>query len=562
METTDKKSAQQLTEILWQKGVEHIVISPGSRNAPLILGFTAHSKYTCYSVPDERSAAFIALGVADETKNPVALVCSSGSALLNYYPAIAEAFYRHIPLIVLSADRPEFLIDQGDGQTIRQQNVFANHILYSTQLEENPIEKEAILFNEHKINEALNMAIETVISKPGPVHLNLPFTEPLYNKVTIETNSSRIVFTSKGSFKFPDIQIVELTQLVKSATRVMILVGQQDFNEELQKLLNQISKDTLILTETTSNIPIENSISCIDQLIMPLRGSKKEDLQPDVLITFGGNVVSKKIKSFLREFSPKQHFHIENTTTPPNTYQCLTHSIQGAPEDFFHQVPIKSSEPKRKWVNKWMDRTEKRKIAHANYLNSISHSDIKVMESIVNLIPENCIVHLANSTPVRYAQLFHWPNQIEFKSNRGTSGIDGIVSTAMGNAMVTNKPVYLIVGDISFFYDTNAWWHRHIPENLKVVVINNSGGGIFRFIDGPANTGQLEQFFETTQKNSVEHIAKGFEVDYFCANDLKEFEIKFSELKNHTKSSILEVFTPRESNAIMLKDYFKSLKIK
>ena len=195
-----------------------------------------------------------------------------------------------------------------------------------------------------------------------------------------------------------------------------------------------------------------------------------------------------------------------------------------------------------------------------SYLSTVPFSDIQVMQEVKDLLPKNSIIHLANSTPVRYAQLFDWNENMVFKSNRGTSGIDGIVSTAMGNAISTDKEVFLIIGDISFFYDTNAWWHRHIPQNLKVIVVNNSGGGIFRFIDGPNSTGQLENHFETHQKNSVEHIALGFGVHYFCAHNMEELKEQFHSLSQLKTSGILEVITPQTINADILKQYFKNIR--
>ena len=551
METTDKKSAQQLIDILWQKGMKHVVISPGSRNAPLILGFNSHQKYTCYSVPDERSAGFIALGMADQTKSPVALICSSGTALLNYYPAIAEAFYRKIPLVVLSADRPEYLIDQGDGQTIRQQNVFQNHILFSTQLDEN----DTALTNQKIINQALNLANSTA----GPVHFNIPFEEPLYNKVSFTEGNSKIINEAKKTIILSPTEVNLHSQMWNNANRILILVGQKDKDTEVCEILDQLKNSALILSETTSNIEINHTVKNIDRLIIPFTEWEQTEFQPDLLITFGGNVVSKKIKGYLRSFAPTNHIHIENSETAPNTYQCLTHHIKTDERNYFSQLISNLNLEENNWVNKWVKLDTERNENQKRYLDSIRFTDIKVMQTVKEMIPEGSILHLANSTPVRYAQLFNWKKNLDFKSNRGASGIDGIVSTAMGNAITTSKQVFLVIGDISFFYDTNAWWHRHIPSNLKVIVINNSGGGIFRFIDGPNSTGQLENFFETHQKNSVKHIALGFEVDYFCATNLKELQTQFEKLSNSKSSGILEVITPQTENAGVLKDYFRNL---
>ena len=560
METSNKKNVQLLIDTLWRKELTRIVISPGSRNAPLILGFTSHPKYTCYSVPDERSAGFIALGMAHQTQSPVALVCSSGSALLNYYPAIAEAFYRKIPLIVLSADRPERLIDQGDGQTIRQNNVYANHILYSSQLIEFPVQPKEIKFNIEALYTSLKKAIPSLTEKGGPVHLNIPFEEPLYEKEEFIEN----LYTEPHSkINTPSIDASDL-ELVANAWnnshKTIILVGQKDSNKLLDSQLNQLSSNALILSETTSNIQVKNAISCIDRLITPFDNQDLSNFNCDLLITIGGNIVSKRIKALLRDQKPKNHFHIEVTNLPPNTYQCLTKHFNITEQAFFEQlIPLLNIQPSS-YVKNWMRINISRIETQKKFINQVEFSDFQVMKTLNQQIPSNSILHLANSTSVRYAQLFDWKQDIVFHSNRGTSGIDGIVSTAMGTAITPDIAVYLIVGDISFFYDTNAWWHRHIPTNLKVIVVNNNGGGIFRFIDGPNSTGQLENHFETHQKNSVEHIALGFDVNYFRAVNMIELQRKFEQLKNLNNSAILEVITPQTENAEVLKQYFKNFK--
>jgi 2-succinyl-5-enolpyruvyl-6-hydroxy-3-cyclohexene-1-carboxylate synthase len=556
--TTNKKSVQQLINTLWKKGVQHIIISPGSRNAPMILGFTSHNKYTCLSIPDERTAAFVALGIADETKKPVALVCTSGSALLNYYPAIAEAFYRNIPLIVLSADRPSYLVDQGDGQTIRQKNVFANHILYSSELIESPASEKETTMNEDRINAALRFSFPNSISNGGPVHLNMPFEEPLYESEETEFDDTvNITLPKTKSVHKADLHTIQT--IWDNASKILILVGQQDPNSSIQKSLSQISKNALILTETTSNINLPGIVQNIDRLITPFSESDKSEFHPDLLITFGGNVVSKRIKSFLRQYQPKNHIHIQKSSPPLNTYQCLTHHVEYEPEIFLEQFSKSITSKNSEWVQKWIDIHIKRQKSHLDIIDNAPYSDLKVINKLSTLIPIDSIVHLANSTPVRYTQLLDWKSSIHFKCNRGTSGIDGIVSTAIGNAIVSDKQVFLIIGDISFFYDTNAWWHRHIPNNIKVIVINNSGGGIFRFIDGPNNTGQLENYFETHQKNSVEHIALGFDVNYLCASNLEMLNQHFKTLSESSEAGILEVNTPQIQNAEILKQYFKQL---
>ncbi|MGB0805151.1 MAG: 2-succinyl-5-enolpyruvyl-6-hydroxy-3-cyclohexene-1-carboxylic-acid synthase [Salibacteraceae bacterium] len=544
-----------MVDSLWKIGLTHVVISPGSRNAPLIIGFSDHEKYNCFSVPDERTAGFIALGMAHQSQSPVALVCSSGSALLNYYPAIAEAFYRKVPLIILSADRPERLIDQGDGQTIRQKNVFANHILFSGQLEEdlNPENEKSV----SQLKDALSKAIPSLTEKGGPIHFNLPFEEPLYGLEEVEYTDF-IPSNTYGASPIPSLLLHEISEKWNSSIKIVILVGQKDPHPGFDEWLEKVGNHALILSETTSNLNCSNNIATIDRLITNLTPEEKEKFKFDLLLTFGGNIVSKRIKALIRSHPPMHHYHIEVTDLPPNTYQCLTAHLNTSLTQFGEAILPFLNLKNSSYVGFWKERNMGRISGHQLFAEQTPWSDFKVMSILNQKIPSGCIFHLANSTSVRYAQLFDWKQNLTFHANRGTSGIDGIVSTAMGTAIATSKPVFLIVGDISFFYDTNAWWHRHIPVNLKVIVVNNNGGGIFRFIDGPNNSGQLENHFETNQKNSVLHIAKGFEVNYFRANEEESLKSGLESMINTKASCILEVFTPQLENAEVLKNYFKS----
>ena len=302
--------------------IDKVVISPGSRNAPLTIGFTNLSDIESFSIVDERCAAFFAIGMAQQTQKPVALVCTSGSALLNYYPAIAEAFYSKIPLVVISADRPKHLIDIGDGQTIRQENVFENHILFSANLIEG-----GFGVNQQKISQAL----QTSIVKKGPVHINVPFDEPLY-----ETVEEIKPFNWSGiNEKFQNtIDYSKYQSIWNSSKKKLILVGVNFPSEELQAVLQNIanSDSVLVMTETTSNLNGENYINGIDKLITKLTGKELEKLQPEVLVTFGGMVVSKRIKQFLRKYKPSHHWHIDEEAPMDTYFACLLYTSDAADE--------------------------------------------------------------------------------------------------------------------------------------------------------------------------------------------------------------------------------------
>lgn len=542
--------AQSLIEIFKAKGIQHIVISPGSRNAPLTIGFSNQQDFfKCYSIADERCAAFFALGMAQQLKQPVALVCTSGSALLNYYPAVAEAFYSQIPLIVVSADRPHDKIDIGDGQTIRQENVFANHSLYNANLSE-----FASKDNDIKIN----IAIHEAIVKKGPTHINVPFEEPLYELVSeLSVEPHLLSFEEdKSDFILNDNFINQWN----SAKKKLILVGELQPNSIEKILVDFFANDDsiVVLTEKTSNLHHESFIDTIDTLITPFNDEDFKEFQPEILITFGGMVVSKRIKAFLRKYKPKEHWHID-TLRAYNTFECLTQHFETNPNTFFNQLFSKSKLVESAYKSKYSKINESRIIKHKQYVNDIPFSDFKAFEFLSNNLPSDIQLQVSNSSAVRYLQLISIDKSIEVFCNRGTSGIDGSTSTAIGAALQSNKPTILITGDISFFYDSNALWNNYIPKNFKIILINNSGGGIFRILPGHQETEVFNTFFETSHKLNASHLAKMFGFNYFEANDEITLDNNWKKFISQNDSpAIIEIFTPEKINDKILKNYFKS----
>jgi 2-succinyl-5-enolpyruvyl-6-hydroxy-3-cyclohexene-1-carboxylate synthase len=544
--------AQSIIEICNAKGVHDIIISPGSRNAPLTIGFTNNPKFRCYSIADERCAAFFGLGIAQQKQKPVAVVCTSGSALLNYYPAFAEAFYSQIPFIVISADRPFDKIDIGDGQTIRQENVFINHSLYNANLLEDASEE-----NDVYINEAINVAI----AHKGPVHINVPFNEPLYqttNKLSVDFNITSL-FKSQRLVGVDDI--IAYTTLWNHSHKILILVGENKPNEVEQKWLDILASlpSVVIMTETTSNLHHSSFINTIDRLITPFTSKDFLKLQPRILITFGGMIVSKRVKSFLRKYKPRHHWHIDELRAY-DTFGILTKHFKVTPNQFFKQfLPhIKNVESSYKSNIETIFQSRKEK--HKEYLSSVNFSDLKAFEYILSNLPKNIQLQISNSSAIRYAQLFDIDNSIKVFCNRGTSGIDGSTSTAIGAAVGSKKPTIFITGDVSFLYDSNALWNNYIPKNFKIILINNGGGGIFRILPGHEETESFNTFFETSHCLTAEYLAKMYCFEYYSVSDESTLEKGLKQLVKHNETpSILEVFTPtRENNKILL-NYFKSL---
>ena len=540
--------AQSLIEIFKAKGIHHIVISPGSRNAPLTIGFSnQQDTFNCFSIADERCAAFFALGMAQQLNKPVAVICTSGSALLNYYPAVAEAFYSQIPLIIVSADRPQSKIDIGDGQTIRQENVFANHSLYNANLTE-------YASNDNDIK--INIAIHEAIIKKGPTHINIPFEEPLYDLVSELSVEPKLLPFENHKEEF----ILENTfiQQWNAAKKKMILVGELKPNSIENSIIETLGKDSsvVVLTEKTSNLHHETFIDTIDTLITPFSDSDFKDFQPEILITFGGMVVSKRIKAFLRKYKPQDHWHIDSLRAY-DTYGSLSQHFLTNPNKFFKKLFSKEIFIKSDYKNIYLKINEERKLKHSQYVNNIPFSDFKAFEFISHNLPKDTQLQVSNSSAIRYLQLITIDKSIEVFCNRGTSGIDGSTSTAIGAAFQSKKPTIFITGDISFFYDSNALWNNYIPKNFKIILINNSGGGIFRILPGHQETEVFNTFFETSHNLNASHLAKMFDFNYFEANEETSMKIQWeSFINSNDKPALFEIFTPEKINDKILTNYF------
>lgn len=559
METSTKRSVQLLVAIAKQRGVQHIVFSPGSRNAPLVIGFNADPYFKCLNIPDERAAAFFALGMMQFLQAPVAICCTSGSAAVNYYPAIAEAFYQKLPLVVLTADRPMAWIDQGDGQTIRQQNVFSNHVKFSANLMEDD-DGEALWYNKRVMNEAFDA---TLWPEAGPVHINLPFREPLYKTTSNWEPAPRAVRTTTAKAELNPNALARLAIQWNQSARKMVILGQMLPNHTLDPLVAQLTADpsVIVFTESTSNVKAAGMFNCIDRLLSTWDVKVQDTLQPEILLTMGGAVVSKRIKAFLRQFPETVHWHVQPALPHPDTYQLLTEQILATAEDFLQQfTPLIQAKPSA-YKTQLLAADAQSDAGHAAYGALAPWSDWKVYHHLLPHLQPNMALQSANSSVIRYLQLFKSGRNLPHYCNRGTSGIDGSTSTAAGFCHVAEKPTLLITGDISFFYDSNGLYHKYLNKNFKILLINNGGGGIFRIIDGPKDSTHLEQFFEAAQNISAAPLATAFGLHYLTANNEADYlRLLPTFLAPANQPTIFEVFTPQKENATALNNYFKTLK--
>lgn len=552
--------AQSITDLCFKKNIKNIVISPGSRNAPLTLGFNLNPYFKTYSIVDERAAAFFALGIAQQIKFPVILVCTSGSALLNYYPAISEAYYSNIPLVILSADRPEKLLNIGDGQTINQKNVFNKNIGYSENLNQND-NYFLNLFglrdnNQEKINKALNFSIE----KQSPVHINIPFSEPLYeitNSLSVDS-INKIPRLNNQNVK----KVSSFRNKWQNSIKKIILIGLSSPDLLSEKSIDLLAGDSslLVLTENTSNVYHPSFCNKIDQLIAPLTNNELKEFRPEILITIGGMIISKKIKAILRDNKPNEHWHI-GIHDANDTFFCLTKHFKTSPNNIISKLYENFNDNGSDFYNKWDLVISKRKEKHKEYLSNLIYCDFKVFDYVLNSIPSKSMLQVSNSSAIRYTQLFDLDSSINVFCNRGTSGIDGSTSTAVGAASVFKGNTVFITGDLSFFYDSNALWNNFIPSSFRVILINNKGGGIFKILTKDNNTELFKKFFETKHDLYAKDLCNMYGFEYFTSNNEDTLKNVLNDFYNESeKPKLLEVITDNDYNQDYLLNYFDYIK--
>ncbi|WP_321288629.1 2-succinyl-5-enolpyruvyl-6-hydroxy-3-cyclohexene-1-carboxylic-acid synthase [uncultured Sunxiuqinia sp.] len=555
-----KTHIQQLASLLLSKGINDIIISPGSRNGPLTHTFAGSGKFNCRNIVDERSAAYFALGLAQAKQKPVAIVCSSGTASLNYAPAIAEAFYLNVPLIVLTADRPNYWINQAESQCIRQEGIYQNFTKKAFSLPLGETEKE-LWFAAREINECLNAAIK---GTPAPVHINIPLEEPLHDLLDEKLPIVNNITQTELAAYLADSELNQIVQTVNNAQKILVLAGQQTPDADLKNRLIELVGKTgaVVLKEHISNLNHTTFCSSIDTTMAAIHDDQSEDFAPDLLISFGGQYVSKSLKQFLRKTQLSNHWHLSLSNEHFDTYQSLTKVINMQPSDFIEQLLPKVSSNDRTYFNRWKEKEQQVNQLRDDFIGRTEYCDLTVFEELRKAIPQNSVIHLGNSSPVRYALICAPAKNARYFSNRGTSGIDGPLSTAVGFASESEKLNTIILGDLSFFYDSNALWNNYLKKNLRVVVINNRGGNIFSLIKGANDSPVFQEHFFTENKFKAEGIAKTFELDYFKAEnqqELREVLKDFYSPKQQTPA-LLEIFTDAELNTKKFRELFKMMK--
>lgn len=551
---SDKKNILQLVALLRAHEIRNVVLCPGSRNTPIIHTLANHPYFTCYSVTDERSAGFFALGLALSGGRPAAVCCTSGTALLNLHPAVAEAFYQQVPLVVISADRPASWIGQMDGQTLPQPNVFGPLVKSSVNLPEIHTSEEEWYCNR-LVNEAL---LELNHHGKGPVHINVPISEPLFQFTAEDLPDVRVITRYQGLNVY-DRQYDDLITRLNGYTKRMMVVGQMNliylFERKICKLLY---KHFAWLTEHAGNqtvpgIPVKN----FDAIIYALPEEEQAKLVPDLLITYGGHVVSKRLKQLLRKHPPKEHWHVAADGQVADTFCSLTTVIEMDPFEFLEKIAYLLENKPCEYPKRWEQLSKQ--MAEPDF----AFSEMAAIGKVLKSLPTDAVLHLANSSTVRYAQLFQIPDSVEVCCNRGTSGIEGSLSTALGYAWASDKLNFVLIGDLSFFYDMNALWCNHLRGNLRIMLLNNGGGEIFQSLPGLKMEARTHRFVTALHQTKAEGWAQERGFDYTAVHTMEELDAALSDFMQADQQGnpkFMEVFTDKAEDVRLLKEYYHGLR--
>lgn len=545
-----------LISALSQKGLKNVVISPGSRNAPLVMAFQRHSSIKCYSVVDERSAGFVALGMAKKLQEPVALLCTSGSAVLNYYPAISEAYYMQVPLIVISADRPADLLDRWDGQAIHQFEVFKPHIRSSFNTPDNTDFAQFQTFFDLGAK-AYSTSISTI---QGPVHINVPLKEPLY--ANAEDVFEYPVFELPSSVipsQNTDLPVMDDNFFV-NFSKILVLNGAANPCLDCNLILNKIKdrKAVVILSDIISGKHSESSFQNWESIVLNSNDEQKSELLPDLLITTGKMILSKSFKNLLKKSKIKAHWHIAENGYCADTFYSNPSIFKISDQDFFERFEEHLAEQlNQDYYNFWNKLSEVHKIKSEG-LNVNDYNEFNLLVKFLKALPsEKLNLNISNSMSIRLAayNMDCLDAQWNIYSNRGVSGIDGCTSTAMGMALLDSSPNFLITGDLAFLYDVNAFFINEKPQNFKVLIMNNQGGGIFKNIEGPSKMKESDPYLYTPHLFNAKHIASHYNINYISADKQEQFDKGLKEFIQSQDLCFFEVFSNSNHNTEFFNQY-------
>ena len=546
--------------------MKHAVVCPGSRNAPIVHNLNECPDITCYPVTDERSAGFYALGMALCEAEPVAVCVTSGTALLNLAPAVAEAWYQHVPLVVISADRPPQWIDQLDGQTLPQPDALGRFVGRSVSIPD-VTDTESHWYCNRLINEAL---MEATNRGGRPVHINVPLSEPLFQFDVDELPNESGISRYCGTINYLEIEDSGLRADFWAAKRPMIVIGQNRETILKDDQIRHLMKHAVVLYEPLGS---DIGITHFDEVLYAM--GDDERLLPDFVL-YGGMVVSKRLKQFLRKATDADFWELSLDGELHDTFM----RTKGILEDGFTNVLL-SLESFISDTKEWEDYFEKEfgdlpdtsafvtlwqqqldKVAQIAEDLQPPYSQMAAVKLLERQLDESgiaAIMHYANSTAVRLACIY---STSYVYCNRGVNGIEGSLSTAAGFSLVYKDKVFCVIGDLSFFYDSNALWNQNLKGNLRILLLNNGKGGIFNMLKGLEQSPARDKFISAEHHTTAEGICRQNDVTYLKAENMTELRQGIDTLLNieSGRPVLLEVSTDAAEDERTFRDYYESQK--
>lgn len=546
-----------MAQLLADYGVQGVVLCPGNRNAALIMAVERQARLHSQTVVDERVGAFVALGMAAQSGRAAAVVCTSGSALLNCAPAVAEAYYRNIPLVVVSADRPADFIDNGMPQTLRQPGVLENIVRCSVDIEAEDGSRRQLTFANRRLNKALMAATG---HPRGPVHINIQIDTPLaVEEQVADDESFRKIELTGPVMTLPTSQARALGRELAPPRKVLIVCGAMAPDSRARKAVSRLVEipNIVVLAEPVANVSCgtETTACYVDAVLAGADARRRELMQPDVVISVGAPLVSGRLGDFLAANSEMQHWSINEDGSLTDTYGMLSLHIQLPPSSFLPQLasavqPYRG--PETEFSATWREVAREVRESAAVFRTDTPWNDFVAMRELANINGARINLHLSNGMSVRLFQALNRKPFHRVDCNRGVSGIDGCTSTAIGAAMATDTPVMLITGDMSAQYDMGALAVENIPPTFRMVVFSNGGGNIFRVVKSTRNLEERERCFCDIVSLPLEQLADGFGFDYYEAQDMETFRRllpHFLDLQGSVSPAILNIVTDGEAGA-------------
>ena len=544
---SNKQNVNILTALLISHGVRHAIVCPGSRNAPIVHNLNECPDIQCYPVTDERSAGFYALGMAQALNAPVAVCVTSGTALLNLMPAIAEAYYQHQPLIVISADRPLEWIDQLDGQTLPQPGALGRFVRKTVSLPENDA-----WFCRRLVNEAL---LDAMADDACPVHINVPITEPLFTFDVPQLPAVRQLVRTSPTRNY-DCLHTEFVEGLIAARRPMIVFGQTNPNDFEGIDVDFLFSHVIVLHESLSNFP---HVSHFDEVLY--HGQMEP---PDFIIHVGDTTVSKRLRHFLRSAKDAVTWRISQSGAVEDTFQNLRGIIVGDPESVLQSLDHKICHSRlngMEYRRQWLTALTKVSQLADDYQPAYSQmAAVKYFEERLSTIYHPLsTIHYANSTAIRLANIYA---RHHVWCNRGVNGIEGSLSTAAGFSVVTDEKVFCVIGDLSFFYDQNALWNQNLRGNFRILLLNNGCGGIFNSLPGLEQSPARDRLVAASHHTSAEGICQQNGLVYLKAENIEQMQQGIDTLLNikSQRPILLEVATDAAEDERTFRDYYESQK--